>query len=363
MAAEIKLLLKRYDPTERLLTEGGVCLITHLGCERQLAEAIGIPYISHDDPRWADESRTGHFWGMRGSNRFNECPITFVVGTPSLDPEHVHRLARALYADDPAPLVEGSDQRDDQWHYLDARVQHLADWLSHSELTQCAHRARPLRYDGRIIVTLCMGDVDYLPVTTEITHLPQLLSDGQARAVVVEAKNDARFREAAGRLKADGVRVSIRTIAATAHASLRDVAAWWKVHHTDHQDISQPDVHAVTNYAIEISNGKLVTACTSQCDRRAEGVSPPHPPALSGSLSPPPPPDRVVADVSNQSVQSIRWLPAYVFTTRSRSRNASPLELVEVARRLRAEARERALPAVPAMPPPHGSVHEQWEAS
>ena len=35
----------------------------------------------------------------------------------------------------------------------------MADALVRAELTQCAHRKRPLRHDGRIVVTLCSGEI------------------------------------------------------------------------------------------------------------------------------------------------------------------------------------------------------------
>jgi len=47
--------------------------------------------------------------------------------------------------------------------------------VSRAELTQCSHCNRPLRYDGRVVVTLCAED---LPVTTEISSLPQLTPEG-----------------------------------------------------------------------------------------------------------------------------------------------------------------------------------------
>ena len=46
--------------------------------------------------------------------------------------------------------------------------------VSRAELTQCAHRNRPRLFDGRVVVTLCADEVLYLPITTEITSLPQL---------------------------------------------------------------------------------------------------------------------------------------------------------------------------------------------
>lgn len=40
------------------------------------------------------EPRRGHFWGMRGSNRLEDCTILLVVGISVLRPNHMAQLAR-----------------------------------------------------------------------------------------------------------------------------------------------------------------------------------------------------------------------------------------------------------------------------
>lgn len=287
LAAEIRYLLKRYDRTGRLLREGGVALITHAGCERELAEAVGIPFLTPDDPRFEEQARTGHFWGLRGSNRLSECPLTFIVGTPALEPAQVLRLARGLYAEDAAPILEGSERVDDQWRYLDLRVQGLADWLSKSELTQCAHRSRPLRHDGRVVVTMCLGDVGFLPITTEITHLPQLVSDGELRSTAIATRNESRFRAACEHLAAQGIPVNVHTIAATAHASLRAVCAWWKSRKNQDRDACTSG-YQLWNKRSNTQSGNLlnidITSPTS-----AEGSTPQISPGSLGSIEVPHP--------------------------------------------------------------------------
>jgi hypothetical protein len=224
-AAELRYLLRELDPTGEELAAGRVGLITHQGCERVLAEAIGIPYSDPAQPEGA--GHTGHFWGIRGSNRLETCTILLIVGTPSLQPEDVKRMARALYADDPAPLDEGCDAHSGDWRYHDTRMQRVAEALSHAELTQCAHRNRPLRYDGRVVVTLCAGVVDFLPITTEITSLPHLSDAGEMRATVGQAQKAARLAAALATLRGRGEPISVRTLAAEARVSLRDASPWW----------------------------------------------------------------------------------------------------------------------------------------
>jgi hypothetical protein len=103
-------------------------LITFKDCKAAMAEALGIP--AH---------RTGHFWGRRGCNALEDCDILLVVGTPTLRPEDVARLARAYYHADPLVIdetrVRGADGR---WRYPDARLQRVADALTRAELTRVA---------------------------------------------------------------------------------------------------------------------------------------------------------------------------------------------------------------------------------
>ena len=120
-----------------------------------MAVALGIP-----------ARRTGHFSRVRESLALEDCDVLLVVGTPTLRPEDVVRLARAYYHADPQMIDEASVRGEDgRWRYRDPRLQRVADALTRAELTQCAHRNRPLRYDGRVVVTLCADDVLYLPVT------------------------------------------------------------------------------------------------------------------------------------------------------------------------------------------------------
>src|SRR5215831_5637097 len=98
--------------------------------------------------------------------------------------------------------------------------------VSRAELTQCAHRNRPLRYDGRVVVTLCAEDILYLPVTTEITSLPQLTPEGLPLALARRAAEATRLAKAAADLVERGEAVTSRAEASAAHISLNTACAW-----------------------------------------------------------------------------------------------------------------------------------------
>ena len=257
--AECRFLLDEIDPDSLERGAGRVGLITYLDCEREMAEALGI-----------SEAHSGHFWGMRGSNRLADCTILLVIGTPTLRPEEVLRMARALWQRDPDPIRDESDER----------VRHLAEYLSNAELTQCAHRNRPLRYDGRTVITFTAGTVDFLPITTEITSLPQLDADGTPRGERRQAEQEERLRAAARALQARGELLSASALAAAACTRKQAACAFLRKWRGDAGagelgtiPASVPDVHITTTWklgtdvAIARSPTAAIRASTSP-DRR-----------------------------------------------------------------------------------------------
>ena len=108
----------------------------------------------------------------------------------------------------------------------------VADALTRAELTQCAHRNQPLRYDGRVVVTLCAGDVLYLPVTTEITSLPQLTPEGLPLALARRAAEATRMAKAVAGLEERGEPVTARAVAAAAHISMNTACTWLRQRET-----------------------------------------------------------------------------------------------------------------------------------
>lgn len=149
----IKYVIKRGGVT------GSKAIISYKGCVDALGEALGIP-----------PERRGHFGNIRGSNAFNDCDVLIVVGTPIPTLGEIVWWARALYADDPEPIHTTQVDR----RYTDPRLAGLLDYLVNSELTQAAHRNRPIRKDGRTVMSFTSGEIDFLPVTDEITELSYL---------------------------------------------------------------------------------------------------------------------------------------------------------------------------------------------
>lgn len=188
---ELRYLLNEIDP-DNTKTMG---LITYDACQNALGEALGIL-----------EEYRGHFWGVRGSNAFEDCEILLIVGTPTPNLDGIINWTRALYADDLDPIDTGTGV--DDRTFQDARLKGFVDYLVNAELTQAAHRNRPLRHDGRVVVTLTGGHVDFLPITTEFTSLPNLDHDGMSKA----DRDLERLRQAVEALQEKGVKLTVQNV-------------------------------------------------------------------------------------------------------------------------------------------------------
>jgi hypothetical protein len=208
--AECKYFLNQVDPEGLLATGGKVGLITYAACEEQMRVALGIP-----------EGKSGHFWAMRGSNVLEKCEILLVVGTPTLRPTEIARLARALWRHDQTPIDETSesDPQTKAKVYKDERMRRLNEYLTRAELTQCAHRVRPLKNANRTIITFCLGDIDYLPPTQTYTQLPSLTPEGLDKSLVKQEQDTQKLEAACKKLEAAGTPLSVRTLKAEAHVS------------------------------------------------------------------------------------------------------------------------------------------------
>ncbi len=215
--AECWYFLNQADPSGCLTRSGKVGLITFAGCESQMREALDIP-----------EGKSGHFWAMRGSNALEDCEILLVVGTPTLRPTEVVRLARALWRHSDTPIDDSSDQ-DEQTgkeSFKDERVRRLNEYLTRAELTQCAHRVRPLKNANRTIITFCLGEIDYLPPTQTYTSLPTLTEDGLDKSILKELSDTHKLEQAYQQLEESGINPSVRTLKAASHLSTDAVAGF-----------------------------------------------------------------------------------------------------------------------------------------
>lgn len=217
--AEAKYLLAELDPDGSKSRAGHVGLITFRDCERDIGDALEIPAV-----------QTGHFWGMRGSNRLEACEILLIIGTPAPAPDQVVGLARALYFGETA-INEAYDEETGTW--IDPRVQHLAEYLIRAELTQCAHRNRPLRHDGHVVISMCHSEIDFLPITTEIAALPHLTCDGEELRTKRQAQAEERIRAAIATLGGRGEPVTVRAVAALAQVQHNAVSAWMRANHNE----------------------------------------------------------------------------------------------------------------------------------
>lgn len=104
------------------------------------------------------DAEMGHFYGARGTNRFEGCDALIVAGTPQPDLGAITKQARMIYQDRMQPFDMTWSERDVQyagqgysypvsgfWHDPDLNA--LLWQFREAELIQAAHRARPILHD------------------------------------------------------------------------------------------------------------------------------------------------------------------------------------------------------------------------
>jgi hypothetical protein len=143
---------------------------------------------------------------------------------------------------------------------------------------ESAHRNRPLRYDGRMVVTLCADDVLYLPVTTEISSLPQLTPEGLPLALARRAAEDRRMANAVAELEKRGEAVTARAVAAAAHISLNTACAWLRQRETGAMEpaAALSVVHYSSHSIADNMPAAEESACTEAPDGTPDSVDPPE---------------------------------------------------------------------------------------
>ncbi|HEU5375523.1 MAG TPA: hypothetical protein VFV38_08805 [Ktedonobacteraceae bacterium] len=261
--AECRFLLARYDPDGSKAAAGKIGIISFMTCVDEIAQALNIPAtveVVDEHGETATRKRRGYYWNMRGSNEMEDCEILICLGTPTLRPDEVIRLARALWHDDPEPINPASnkDEETGKYIYEDPRLERLNAYLTRAELTQCAHRSRALRHPGRIIITLCKSEIDFLPIRHEYVELPRLSDDGRIGWLVSREEETAKLDAAMVRLTEAGIKATVRSLRAEACVS-REAAQRYlhpqsipptppSVLYTEHDD-SVPESAINVNYS------------------------------------------------------------------------------------------------------------------
>ena len=141
---------------------------------------------------------------------------------------------------------------------------------------ECAHRNRPLGYDGQVVVTLCADDVLYLPVTTEITSLPQITPEGLPLALARRAAEQTRMVKAVAELEAHGEAVTSRSLAEAARISLNTACTWLRQHEIGAME--PPAALSVLHYSSSSVSDNIPTveeiACTELPGHTAAAADP-----------------------------------------------------------------------------------------
>jgi hypothetical protein len=126
-------------------------------------------------------------------------------------------------------------------------------------------------------VTLCAEEILYLPVTSEITSLPQLTPEGLPLALARRAAEDVRMASAAAELEERGEAVTSRALAAAARISLNTACTWLRSRETGALEtdpmlsVLQYNAHSTSDNIPAVEN----SACTEVPEQASASVDAP----------------------------------------------------------------------------------------
>ena len=96
---------------------------------------------------WIEESfnvKTGHLWAGRGTNEYNDYQNLILIAGGAPNANELFDDCRALWHDDPI-AIDATPHPKDKRHYQDDRMELMRKIRQDDELTQVAHRIRPVR--------------------------------------------------------------------------------------------------------------------------------------------------------------------------------------------------------------------------
>lgn len=175
-------------------SKGPVGMITHKSFRDNIEKRFNLVRAKDEtEDQFAKRTRkrgfiTGHFWGIRGSRRFEDCSILFVVGFPQPRREDLLAVTRAYFHRDSKPVssdwekvwlpVEGITNNDGEQLEVevevpkDPRMRLVWEMQTRQEVLQAVYRLRLLTlldksgYESKkLAVLLCQCPIDRLRVT------------------------------------------------------------------------------------------------------------------------------------------------------------------------------------------------------
>jgi hypothetical protein len=127
-------------------------------------------------------------------------------------------------------------------------------------------------------VTLCADEVLYLPVTTEITSLPQLTPEGLPLALARRAAEETRMAKAARVLEQRCEAVTSRALAAAAHISLNTACTWLRQREKGTLE-STPALSVLQYSTHSVSDNMRGPGAGASIERPEDAPAPGDPPA------------------------------------------------------------------------------------
>jgi len=153
------------------------------------------------------------FYGLRGTNKYEDCSTVVILGTPNIRPEHLQEEARILFKEGP-PVdftvnkeyvsyncnIDGKNYAIETPVAIDARYKALWNTYREDEILQAVHRIRPLLKEKSKIYLLTSLPVPGLS-PTKILPIEKLIQEEQARQKLTKNNPDEIINQVENEVK------------------------------------------------------------------------------------------------------------------------------------------------------------------
>jgi len=147
---------------ENIDTDLKTCLICHQPHEEAFSKLFGLEMTDYENDSYHD---TGHFWGVRGLNKWKDYEQIIVIGTPTPNLDDMMRQIQTIYWDE-SVLDITREEVNGIPDFKDDRIKWYLHCLREDEIYQAVFRIRPLEVKSRgkikiiIATSIPLEDID-----------------------------------------------------------------------------------------------------------------------------------------------------------------------------------------------------------
>jgi hypothetical protein len=146
------------------------CLICHKKFEEHFSQLLKLEKTEYKEGKVSKYLDTGHYWGIRGLNKWKDYDQIILIGTPTPNIDDTVRQVQAIYWDE-KPLDKTTSKENGFYDFKDKRISWYLHSLREDELYQAIFRIRPLELNGRkkinIIIASALPLEDLDPIISK----------------------------------------------------------------------------------------------------------------------------------------------------------------------------------------------------